>query len=315
MLSHRVAGHAARPARRSSVALLGDASGSRPRSSITHLAGRGRAAGSGCRGRRSPRSTVDHGPVVQLERRPASAVIARPLGGAASGTTSAAVKRKRSSPRVVPVKVGLLIRSPLPSAVDVAAARRPTLAAEPVVGLDQEQRRRAARAPPAAARPSGSPRSASRAPARPPWLRRRRRAGSRARAGCPPAAPAPPASVAKSVVILRAFITPSASEASAVVAIVRGAAGHHLARPAARAGPSMCRRRSPSVTIPTSAPPASTTPTTPKPLAAHLDQRLGHRRVRRDQRHLVARVHQVADRRQPRPEPPARMQAAEVLRA
>ena len=37
-------------------------------------------------------------------------------GGAASGSTSAAVKRKRSSLRVVPVKVGLSILSPLPSA-------------------------------------------------------------------------------------------------------------------------------------------------------------------------------------------------------
>ena len=38
------------------------------------------------------------------------------VGGAASGTTCRAVKRKRSSSRVVPEKIASLIRCPVPSA-------------------------------------------------------------------------------------------------------------------------------------------------------------------------------------------------------
>ena len=47
---------------------------------------------------------------------PAGLVIAARSGGAASGTTRSAVKWKRSSARVVPVKVGFEIRKPSPKA-------------------------------------------------------------------------------------------------------------------------------------------------------------------------------------------------------
>ena len=76
----------------------------------------------------------------------------------------------------------------------------------------------------------------------------------------------------------------------------------------------MCRRRSPSVTMPTSAPPASTTPTTPKPLRLISISASAIGASGPISGISSPRVHQVADRRQPRPEPPARMQPAEVLR-
>ena len=59
--------------------------------------------------------TATSGPLCRSSV-PASVVIVARSGGAASGSTSSAVKRKRSSLRVVPVNVGLLMRSPLPSA-------------------------------------------------------------------------------------------------------------------------------------------------------------------------------------------------------
>ena len=238
---------------------------------------------------------------------PASAVILARSGGAASGITSSAVKRKRSSPRVVPVKVGLLILSPLPSA-STSPRREDHAAADAVVGLDQEQRREHARAPPAAAPPSGSPRPASSSPGRrPPWLRptpaRRQSCTCRMPAGRP--------------------------GASGVGGEERGdlARVHHPERlrgqrrrgdrPRRRASsprstrrsssPAMCRRRSPSVTIPTSRPRASTTPTTPKPLRRHLDQRLGHRRLgRRSAASPRRRASGRATFASRAPEPPAR---------
>ena len=62
----------------------------------------------------------------------------------------------------------------------------------------------------------------------------------------------------------------------------------------------MCRRRSPSVMMPTSRPPASTTPTTPKPLRLISISASGIGASGADQRHLVAGVHQVADLGEPR---------------
>ena len=82
------------------------------------------------------------------------------------------------------------------------------------------------------------------------------------------------------------------------------------------AGPApMWRRRSPSVTMPTSAPASSTTPTQPKPfsvitaIASPIGVPSG------DQRQRVAAVHDVADEMQAGAELAAGMEEAEILRA
>ena len=76
----------------------------------------------------------------------------------------------------------------------------------------------------------------------------------------------------------------------------------------------MWRRRSPSVTMPTSRAVGVDHADHAEALAAHLEQRLGHRRVgagsAASRRRECIRSPTV---RQPRAEPPARMQAAEIL--
>ena len=211
--------------------LLRRACGSRPRSRSSTVPGQVQplrrdveVAGRRRRGSMTGPSAARASPGQRGDRRPRRRRARR-------APPPSAVKRKRSSPLggAGEGRVGDPAgRCPAPS---MSPWEKTSAAADAVVGLDQEQRRqqpdRHQRQPDLQDRhdPRIEPRPGRHG------VRRRRRAGSRARAGCPPAAPASSGAVAKSVVILRAFITPSASEASAVVAMVRGRARHHLRHP------------------------------------------------------------------------------------
>ena len=259
---------------------------------------------------------ADRRPSVRRRARasPASAVIAARSGGAASGSTrlggeaeAVAAARGAGEGRVA---------DPQAAAERLDVARREdeaAVAVEAVVGLDEEQAREQRRARPAAARPSGSPRPASGGPARPPSRQptpaRRQSWTCRMPAGRSGSA----GSVAKSVVILLRVHHPERLGGQRRGRDGARRRGSSPPRRVRSSRPSMCRRRSPSVTMPTSCAGGVDHADDAEALAAHLDQRLGHRRVGRGQRHLVAGVHQVADRGEPGAEPAARVQAAEVL--
>ena len=143
---------------------------------------------------RSPVAAFErhHRPVVQLDRRRRASVIAARSGGAASGTTSVGGEAEA----VLAAGGAGEGRVRDPAARSPSASTSPgenDHAADPVVGLHQEQRRqqpeRHQRQP--HLQDGDDPRMQPR-PGR-HRLRRRRRAGSRGRAGCPPAARRRPA--------------------------------------------------------------------------------------------------------------------------